>query len=126
MIDFGPDRLGHCIFLSDEQVKQVVEKNIAVEICPTSNVAGAQCGIPEMLPHLKKFQKYDDPNLIVCCDDTLLFNTNLSQEFFEYSKAMKMKDLVQIKKFLIKNIDAIFLDDDELKDRLKSEIENKY
>merc|ERR1719375_693337 len=96
------------------------------DLTPTSNVAGAQCAVPELLPHLQKFKKYDDPNLIVCCDDTLLFNTNLSTEFFEYAKAMKMFDLTQIKKFAIKNIDAIFTDDDTLKEQMKSEIENKY
>ena len=126
MIEFKPNRLGHCIFLSDEQVKQVVELDIPVEICPTSNVAGAQCNLPEMLPHLLKFKKYEDPNLIVCCDDTLLFNTNLSMEFFEFAKVMKMSEPSQMKKFLIKNIDAIFTDDDHLKELLKSEIENKH
>ena len=89
--------------------------DIPVEICPTSNVAGAQCALPELLPHLLKFKKYDDPNLIVCCDDTLLFNTNLSMEFFEYAKAMKLSEPSHLKKFLIKNIDAIFTDDDQLK-----------
>lgn len=109
MIDFGPDRLGHCIFLSPEQIKQVVDLGIPVELCPTSNVAGAQCAIVELLPHLKEFSKYEDANIIVCCDDTLLFNTNLSMELFEYAKAVKMTESAQLKKHLIRNIDAIFM-----------------
>lgn len=39
MIDFKPDRLGHCCFLTKDQIKQVVDLEIPVEICPTSNVA---------------------------------------------------------------------------------------
>lgn len=126
MIDFRPDRLGHCIFLSPEQIKEVVDLDIAVELCPTSNVAGAQCGVVELLPHLKEFKKYENPNIIVCCDDTFLFNTNLSMELFEFAKAMNMTEASQLKKFLIKNVDAMFLDDDQVKEKIRSEIENKY
>jgi adenosine deaminase len=39
MIDFKPDRLGHCCYLNPEQLKQVVDLGIPIEVCPTSNVA---------------------------------------------------------------------------------------
>jgi hypothetical protein len=43
-----------------------------------------------MLPHLKMFLKMKLPaNLVICCDDTMLFNTNLSMEMFEFIKAAK-------------------------------------
>lgn len=112
MIDFGPDRLGHCCYLSKEQIKQVVKLSIPVEICPTSNVAATQCGLPQFLPHLKEFKKYENANLIICCDDTFLFNTNVSMELFEYVKAMEIKEPEQIKNLLIRNVDAIFLNDE--------------
>ena len=32
MIDFNPDRLGHCIYLSREQMAQVVDKKIILLI----------------------------------------------------------------------------------------------
>lgn len=75
----------------------MVDMDIPIELCPTSNVAGAQCAVVELLPHLKEFKKYENPNIIVCCDDTFLFNTNLSMEFFEYAKAMKMTQPEQLK-----------------------------
>lgn len=126
MIDFRPDRLGHCIFLTPQQIKEVVELDIPVELCPTSNVAGAQCAVVQLLPHLKQFKQYENPNIIVCCDDTFLFNTNLSTELFEYAKAMDMSEPAQLKKHLIKNVDAMFLDDDAVKEQIRNEIENKY
>lgn len=126
MIDFGPDRLGHCCYLTPDQIKQVVDKNIPVEICPSSNVAATQCGLPQFLPHLKEFKKYSEANLIICCDDTFLFNTNLSMELFEYTKAMGITENEQIKSQLIKNVEAIFMDDLSYKEKLKDEIFNKY
>ena len=64
--------------------------------------------------------------MIVCCDDTLLFNTNLSMELFEFAKAVEKYDNEAIKRQLIRNIDAIFYDNDEFKMNLKREIETKY
>lgn len=125
MIDFKPDRLGHCCFLNAEQIKQVVDLAIPVEICPTSNVAATQCGIPAFLPHLKHFKNYPDANLVICCDDTFLFNTNLSMELFEFSKAMSLTS-DQIKDLLVRNIEAIFYLDNDFKETLKSEIMNRY
>ena len=38
MITFIPERLGHCIYLTEEEVKQVVDEKIPVELCLTSNL----------------------------------------------------------------------------------------
>ena len=107
MIDFKPDRLGHCCYLSNDQIKQVVDLNIPVELCPTSNVAATQCGLVSFLKHLQEFSRLNH-NLVICCDDTLLFNTNISAELFEYAKAIKEYDPEKIKDLLIRNVDAIF------------------
>ena len=84
--------------------------NIPVEICPSSNVATTQVGLVEFLPHMHEFQKYKH-NMIICCDDTLLFNTNISMELFEFAKAVKITEVSDLKELLIKNVDAIFYDD---------------
>ena len=54
MIDFRPDRLGHCCFLTNDELKQVHELGIAVELCPTSNLAVVKSahGIVGLMPHL--------------------------------------------------------------------------
>ena len=97
----------------------MVDLNIPVEICPTSNVAATQCNLVPFLPHLKEFAKYNH-NMIVCCDDTLLFNTNISMELFEYAKAVGMFDKEELKALATRNVDAIFYDDEEYKDYLKN------
>ena len=38
LLSFGPDRLGHATFLNEEAKKYVLEHNIAIEICLTSNL----------------------------------------------------------------------------------------
>lgn len=84
--------------------------NIPVEICPTSNVAATQVGLPTFLTHLQEFWRLEH-NIVICCDDTLLFNTNLSMELFEFAKAVQLFDASTLKKLLARNLDAIFLDD---------------
>ena len=85
-----------------------------MELCPTSNVCATQCGLVQFLEHMKHFNSLDH-NLVICCDDTLLFNTNLSMELFEYCKASGLFEKEKIKQLLTRNVDAIFLDDSEFK-----------
>ena len=125
MIDFQPDRLGHCCFLTPVQIEQVSTMGIPVEICPTSNVAAVQCALVVMLKHIKLFNKHK-ANMIICTDDTLLFNTNISMELFEFCKAIDMLEKEDIKNLLVRNVEAIFYDDQEYKDNLKKEIMQKY
>jgi len=115
MIDFEPNRLGHCCYLNEAQIKEVCDKKIPVEICPTSNVAATQCQLVSFLKHIHLFNKYNC-NSVICCDDTLLFSTNISMELFEYFKAIKVFDNETIKQTMIQSVDAIFLDDDQFKE----------
>ena len=125
MIDAKPDRLGHCCYLTKEQIQQVVDLKIPVEICPTSNVAATQCGLPSFLKHLQEFWRLEH-NIIICTDDTLLFNTNISMELFEFAKAVNLFDASTLKKLLGRNLEAIFLDDASFKTKIIAEIESKY
>ena len=125
MIDFGPDRLGHCCFLSKPQIKQVAELGIPVEICPTSGTVLTQCGLVNFLPALLEFNKLQH-NIIIGCDDTLVFNTALGAEYFEYAKAVKAYDVETLKAMLTKNVDAIFFDDQEYKRYLKDVVIDKF
>jgi len=88
MIDFVPDRLGHCCFLTKDQFEQIHKLGIPVEVCPTSNLAVVKeaHGVISMLPNIKQLLKLGS-NFIVCCDDTMLFSTNISTELFEYATA---------------------------------------
>jgi len=63
-----------------------------------------------LLPHLKEFYKLTH-NLIICCDDTMLFGTNISNELFEFGKAVKAT-IRDLKAQLERNVEAIFADDE--------------
>ena len=91
MIDFKPDRLGHCCFLTNEQINQVKDLGIPVEVCPTSNISTVKEAykLVSKLPHLIELVRIDH-NIIICCDDTMLFSTNLSTEMFEFAKAFQV------------------------------------
>lgn len=78
ILQFGPDRLGHCVFLPKECENLIMHNKIPMEICPSSNMAG--CNIEHMSQHhFGIFYQVDHP-MCVCTDDTLLFDTNLTKE----------------------------------------------
>lgn len=108
MIECKPDRLGHCCFLTAEQLRLVNELCIPVEVCPTSNLAVVKDAnnIVSLLPHLQQLHKLQH-NFIVCTDDTMLFSTNLSTELFEYAKGFNVSS-EDLKALLVRNVDAIF------------------
>lgn len=120
MLDFKPSRLGHCIYMNKEEIKRTASDGIPVELCVSSNVATTQCAVPALLPHLNDFWGHNH-NLIICCDDTMLFGTNLSNELFEFAKAVKASTR-DLKGLLEKNVEAIFASDDETKEWLRDKI----
>ena len=126
-------------------MQEVFDKNIPVEICPTSNLASCPSafGSSRNLPHLKEFQRLNH-NFIICADDTskfktqvqfqpisssnlcsknflyiVLFSTNLSTELFEYAHAFSIT-VESLKERLVRNVDAIF--DESSKEWLRNSI----
>jgi hypothetical protein len=63
-----------------------------------------------LLPHIHEFYALTH-NLIICCDDTMLFGTNISNELFEFGKAVK-ETTRDLKALLERNVDAIFACDE--------------
>eukprot|EP00347_Sterkiella_histriomuscorum_P010625 403375548 len=119
MINFKPNRLGHCYHMTNEEYDRIVEQNIPVEFCLTSNACTNTCSVISLMKHLKEFSKRKH-NIILCVDDTLLFANNNSHELFEYAKAVgaTSKDL---KELLLRNVEAIF--DEDSKPWLRALIE---
>lgn len=121
MFDFGADRLGHCIFMTSEEIRQTAARDIPVELCVSSNVATTQCGVPALLPHLHEFYSLNH-NLVICCDDTMLFGTNISLEMFEFAKAVKASTS-DLKSLLTRNAEkALFAKDEETREWVKQQI----
>jgi adenosine deaminase len=76
---------------SDVQIEQVNTLGIPIEVCPTSNLsfAPSASGLVSRLPHLQQLVLLDH-NIIICCDDTMLYSTNLSTEMFEFANAFQV------------------------------------
>jgi len=87
------------------------EQNIAVEICPTSNLAVCTDAnnMVANLRHLKYLHNLDH-NFTICTDDTMLFSTNISTELFEYAKGFDVSS-EDLKRMMERSVDSIFAED---------------
>jgi len=81
MLAFKPDRLGHCVFTvrDDELYKTLLESNVLVELCLTSNVL-TKSNASYAEHHFSKLYR-DGAPVCLCTDDTWVFNTCLSREY---------------------------------------------
>ena len=96
ILNFKPDRLGHCVFLTEDLERVVIEQKMPMEVCFSSNLAAGD--FTEMTQHhFGKFHARDHP-ICICTDDTLLFDTDLTKELQTVVDAyqLEMKDVSQI------------------------------
>ena len=85
------DRISHGTRVFDDPnlVNEVIEKNIHLEFCPTSNSCLGVKGFSLNL--IKLFRKLGG-NCSINTDDELLFNTNLNNEFFLLIDSLGFQD----------------------------------
>ncbi|KTD12979.1 adenosine deaminase [Legionella jamestowniensis] len=115
-------RIGHGVqaIHSPETISQLIDKNIALEICPSSNIA---LGLfPNLsshpLPHLLKA----GISISLGSDDPPFFRTSLANEYQRVQQGYNYSD-EQMKLFTVMAIDASFADQ-ETKLKLKKRLEN--
>lgn len=120
ILNYGPARLGHCIFCSDEHLRQIAESQIPVEACIASNLCTTQKTTVSSLTHLSTLHKHGAV-LVPCCDDTMLMNTNMVSEYFEFVKITKVNQK-GLKEMVVKAVDAVF--DNDVKEKLRDNIES--
>lgn len=123
-LDFGAQRIGHGVksIESDCIVKRLINNNITLEVCPTSNID--TCIVDDYKTHpIKKL--YDmGVKITINTDNNTVSNVDLSKEYelltenFDFNK----NDLLE---FNINAIDAAFISFDE-KEILKRIIINEY
>jgi len=82
---------------------------IPIEICPTSNMQATRCTSVDHLPHLQEFLKHDSSSLSICCDDTLLFKTDITKELFLFAKAAGLERREDIEVVVRRSREAAFL-----------------
>lgn len=79
LVALTPDRLGHAVFLTTEAQQNIVQHQLPIEICLTSNLrTGSIASVEEH--HFRWAVKNRIP-VLISTDDTLVFGTTLSKEY---------------------------------------------
>ena len=130
---FIPDRVSHCDFLKDDDIDDLIKKNIHIEICPSYSFKVNKCIYYEQIV-LKKFwnKKYKKEsgeeglfnNISINSGCRTLMLTDISQEYYEIGLSFKM-GISELKKIILNEVEYIFDKDEELRDKLKN-ILNKF
>ena len=130
---FIPDRVSHCDFLKDDDIDDLIKKNIHIEICPSYSFKVNKCIYYEQIV-FKKFwnKKYKKEsgeeglfnNISINSGCRTLMLTDISQEYYEIGLSFKM-GISELKKIILNEVEYIFDKDEELRNKLKN-ILNKF
>ena len=79
ILQFKPDRLGHCCCLEAESETELMAARIPMEVCLSSNMGTLE--ISTLADH--HFMRYfrEKYPIAICTDDTAVFQTTLTQEY---------------------------------------------
>ena len=120
MLDFKPDRLGHCVHTvrDAELYERLIQSKIPVELCLTSNVM-TRSNESYAAHHFGELRARGHP-VCLCTDDTWVFNTTLSRE---YAIACETFDMTidDIRDMSIRAMDFAFCDD-ETKENVRNRL----
>lgn len=102
-----PDRIGHSVCLTQEEIDFLIKNPIPIEICPTSNLITRCVDLIENHPFYEFYTKNKNYPLIICTDDFGIFDTTLSKEYELISSAFKLplKDMFNLCR---KSVGSIF------------------
>jgi len=130
---FIPDRVSHCDLLKDDDIDDLIKKNIHIEICPSYSFKVNKCIYYEQIV-LKKFwnKKYKKEsgeeglfnNISINSGCRTLMLTDISQEYYEIGLSFKL-GISELKKIILNEVEYIFDKDEELRNKLKN-ILNKF
>lgn len=126
ILNFKPDRLGHCTCIhpslngSKELFNMLLESKIPVELCPTSNI---KCRtVPNYESHHLKYLYQAGHPICVSTDDKGVFATSLSKEYEHVGKYLDIgrSDLRKIAQSAISYTFASEEENRELKEFFKA------
>lgn len=119
-IEYGASRIGHGVrSIEDEKLVEVLaEKNIALEMCPTSNLNTAIFETLSEYPILKLMEK--SVKVTVNTDNMTVSNTTLEKEFSSLKSSLNISEN-QIKEMQLNAAKYSFADN-EIKKMLEKEI----
>jgi len=114
VLKFKPDRVGHFNYFNDELFNTIHELNIPIEMCPTSNKFTMYLKDYHD-HHFIKYYKTKHP-LCLCTDDTVVFDTNISEEYYRMLKAFNFTE-EQAKEVIKRSYECVF--DEKIKQELR-------
>ncbi|MEO1289713.1 MAG: adenosine deaminase, partial [Chloroflexota bacterium] len=120
--NLGADRIGHGVaLLEDPAIMQIViDRGIALEVCPTSNYLSGV--VDTLAEHPIQALTEQGVQTTINTDDPLICNVNLSQEIYATMRALNLS-LDDIKQYQIRAAQSSFLPSDE-RAKLVTEFEN--
>jgi adenosine deaminase/aminodeoxyfutalosine deaminase len=107
-LNIGAERLGHCLTaqFDDELMEELAQRQVPVELCPSSNVATGCCRVLEEHP----LRRYFESGLMVTLnsDDPPMFATDLLGEYWLAHEEFELT-LEQLREIASNSIEASFL-----------------
>jgi adenosine deaminase len=114
----GADRIGHGLYLrdaSEEVIQEVIDRQIPLEMCPTSNVQTSQMTDHSEHPFVDYFRK--GVNITINTDNRLMSNTTMTEELHHIVEAFDLsRD--DVRKILRNSYEAAFIADSNKKKEL--------
>ncbi len=93
LLKFNPNRIGHGLSISDKTIDWVIEKGIHIEVCLTSNIYTKRTNL---LQHPVILLYNRGCSFSLNEDDSVLFNTNINNEFSLLKSILPEADLDKI------------------------------
>lgn len=122
ILEYEPDRLGHCLILNNKQWGKLIQLRIPIEICPTSNMKTLQLPTLNAHPTIQSLLDMKYP-FCICTDDEGIFQTSQEMElqFFMVAFNIEPRDMFTMQ---VRSINYIGGSDED-KQMLKTHF-NKY
>lgn len=116
ILSFRPDRIGHCCCLDPTNEATLLSNPIPMEVCLSSNIGTLEL---DSLTghHFQRFYEAGFP-MVLCTDDTAVFQTSLTQEYSLLGKDLGM-DLEDIKRLVKNSVEFIFEKSQEVREKLE-------
>lgn len=122
----GADRIGHGLHLKDapaEIIQEVIDRQIPLEMCPTSNVQTSQMKDHSEHPIVEYFRR--GVNITIHTDNRLMSNTTMTQELECVVKAFNLSK-EDVRKMLRNSYEVAFIPDSAKKERLLDQFDAAF
>ena len=129
---FRPDRVSHTYFFKENECEEIMRNKIPIEVCPTGSYAIKNLDSYQDITfnnyHKKKVvtldgEEYDYDLFCINTDDTMLFDTDLSREYFEVASNFDIGK-EEMKQTVLNTVNFIFESNEEFRNGLRKQIKS--